>query len=163
MIVFISGLPGSGKSTVGVMVAQKFGWAFVEADDFLSQEAKEQVKAGQLLSPEQLDSWVVDGVIPNLILLEKKGPVVASGLLSEEKFVSTLSARSLKILYINLEVPYEVLKQRVSARDHFAGADILEKCWELRDKLVLPGPTINAAQSLQKVVEDVARKVDLFK
>jgi len=37
--IVLTGFMGSGKSTVGPLVAQKFGWRFVDADDVIEAEA----------------------------------------------------------------------------------------------------------------------------
>jgi shikimate kinase len=37
--IVLTGFMGSGKSTVGPLVAQRLGWRFVDADDFIEAEA----------------------------------------------------------------------------------------------------------------------------
>jgi gluconokinase len=34
MILIVTGVSGSGKSTVGAMLAGRLGWQFADADDF---------------------------------------------------------------------------------------------------------------------------------
>lgn len=157
MIVFISGLPGSGKSTVGKLVAEKLSWNFVESDTFLTKEMKEQIQKGELLSPAQLDSWVMESVIPNIIKLEQENPIVVSGLLAEEKYVKKLTTENSNVLFINLSAPYEVLKKRVTSRNHFAKEEMLNKCWEFKEKFTLPGPTIDATLPVEEVVQKIVK------
>lgn len=157
MIIFISGLPGAGKSTVGSLVAKELGWTFVEADAFLSEEMKVQIKKGKLLSVKQLDAWVIEGLIPNIIKLEQEGPIVAAGMLAELKYIKLLSNQSVNILYINLDVPYATLQERVTSRDHFAKEKMLNECWKSRDKLILPGPSVCGDQPLDNIVEAIIK------
>jgi len=159
MILFISGLPGSGKSTVGIQVAKELEWAFVEADTFLTEAMKKQIQAGVLLSATQLDSWVIDNVIPNIVKLERGGSLVVSGLLAEKKYVEKLTSESSNIVYINLSAPYEILKERVTSRNHFAKEDMLEKCWEFKERFILPGPTIDATLPINTVVKNIVKIV----
>ncbi len=159
MIIFVSGLPGSGKSTVGSLVAEKLDWSFVEADEYLSEETKKQIKAGELLSQEQLDDWIIKKLIPNVIEQEKEGPLVVAGMLAEKRFVAKLSHEGNEVLFINLNVPYEVLEKRVGERDHFAKKEMLDKCWQFKEKFVLPGPTIDATHSPSSIVEEIISKV----
>ncbi len=155
MILFISGLPGSGKSTTGSLVAKKLGWRFVEADNFLTKEMRLQIQKGQLLTPRQLDLWVIDNVIPSILELEQKQPIVVAGMLAEKKYAKKITEKGLKIFYINLLAPYQILKERITSRDHFAQEKILNECWNVRERFILPGPNIDATQPLDKVVEDI--------
>ena len=155
MIVFLSGLPGAGKSTAGLKVAHHLGWNFVEADQFLTEEMKAQISEGILLSQEQLSTWVIDALIPHLVKLEKEGPLVVAGMLGEKIFVDTLTQQASKVVYINIDVPYETLKERVESRDHFAGVAMLNKCWQLREQLILPGETVDGSEDLENVVEAI--------
>ncbi|TMP95123.1 MAG: AAA family ATPase, partial [Verrucomicrobia bacterium] len=36
VIVIVFGVSGAGKTTIGKLLAQEFGWRFYEADDFHS-------------------------------------------------------------------------------------------------------------------------------
>ncbi len=98
----------------------------------------------------------MDRVIPNIIELEKAKSIVAAGMLAQPKYLELLTKSSPNILYINLIAPYTLLKERVIARNHFAGEKILDGCWELRDKLILPGPSVdNSGQSIDKVTNEI--------
>lgn len=160
MILFLSGLPGSGKSTIGNAVADKLGWKFVEADDFLDESLKDQIQKGVLLTPEQLDSWVMDKVIPGIVGIELQQPVVAAGLLAEEKYVDKLTSESPEVVYVNLLAPYEVLKERVRSRSHFAKEEMLNQCWEVKEKFILPGVSVDGTQPIDVIVQEI---VDLVK
>ena len=46
MIVIISGVAGSGKTTVGAMLAGRLGWPFADADDFHPAANVEKMRAG---------------------------------------------------------------------------------------------------------------------
>ncbi|MCS7081585.1 MAG: shikimate kinase [Bacteroidetes bacterium] len=41
--LYVTGLPGSGKSTVGPLVARRLGWAFVDLDRLLEQRAHRSI------------------------------------------------------------------------------------------------------------------------
>lgn len=159
MIVFISGLPGAGKSTVGAALAEKLSWQFCEADDFLTDDMKAQISRGELLTPEQLDTWVLEGVIPGLVHAEQNGPVVAAGILAEPDFRERLITSAEAVIFYNLDVPYDVLVERISERDHIAKREMLDKCWPERARFVLNGHTINATQSVENIVEEIRKHI----
>ncbi|MDP5134449.1 gluconokinase, GntK/IdnK-type [Rheinheimera baltica] len=56
--VVIMGVAGSGKSTVGHLLAQQLGWRFIEGDDFHSPKAKHMMASGIPLADSLRDSWV---------------------------------------------------------------------------------------------------------
>ena len=45
MIIVLMGVTGSGKSTVGKLLAGQLGWKFVEGDDFHSPKNIEKMPA----------------------------------------------------------------------------------------------------------------------
>lgn len=50
MVIFIHGLPGSGKSTLGLRLAYDLQWSFLEMDDYISASMKEKMQSGELIS-----------------------------------------------------------------------------------------------------------------
>ena len=40
MIVVVMGVSGSGKTTIGRLLAERMGWTFADADDYLSAAAE---------------------------------------------------------------------------------------------------------------------------
>ena len=58
MIVIISGVSGSGKTTVGAMLAGRLGWPFADADDFHPDANVEKMRAGIPLTDEDRRPWL---------------------------------------------------------------------------------------------------------
>jgi gluconokinase len=58
MIVILMGVSGSGKSTVGKLLACELGWAFVEADDFHPAANIEKMRHGIPLNDEDRRPWL---------------------------------------------------------------------------------------------------------
>ncbi|MCO5587315.1 hypothetical protein L7F22_041264 [Adiantum nelumboides] len=56
--IVIMGVSGSGKSTVGHLLAQSLGCDFLDADDFHSQENKEKMKQGIPLTDSDRWPWL---------------------------------------------------------------------------------------------------------
>lgn len=54
----VMGVSGSGKTTVGKMLAEKLGWHFVEADDYHSEANKAKMHAGIPLTDEDRRPWL---------------------------------------------------------------------------------------------------------
>jgi len=57
-IVLISGVAGSGKTTVGRLLAQELGWPYFEADDFHPAANKEKMGRGVPLDDDDRAPWL---------------------------------------------------------------------------------------------------------
>jgi gluconokinase len=57
-VIVLMGVSGSGKTTVGEMLAAKLGWTFVEADDFHPDANKSKMHAGIPLNDDDRRPWL---------------------------------------------------------------------------------------------------------
>lgn len=108
--VILIGMPGSGKSTLGVLLAKALGYSFVDTDLIISRMADKPLQ--KILNEDGLDSF--------LELEEKVGcelecdkTVVATGgsMVLSEKAMQNLKSDS-KVVYIR--VPLDEIKRRVT-------------------------------------------------
>ncbi len=57
MIIVLMGVTGSGKTTVGRLLAEDLGWTYVDADDFHSELNIEKMKGGIPLNDADRKPW----------------------------------------------------------------------------------------------------------
>src|SRR5262245_42792612 len=57
-VVVIMGVSGSGKTTVGALLAGTLGWPYAEADDFHSRANVEKMAAGHPLTDDDRRPWL---------------------------------------------------------------------------------------------------------
>jgi len=81
VIVILFGVSGSGKTTIGKLLAERLGWRFYEADDFHPLANIEKMRSGRALTDE--DRW------PWLKLLREQ---IARSLAAKENAVLACSA-----------------------------------------------------------------------
>jgi len=57
-IVLVMGVSGSGKTTIGALLAGQLGWTYAEADDFHPKSNVEKMAAGHPLTDEDRWPWL---------------------------------------------------------------------------------------------------------
>lgn len=107
--VVLIGMPGAGKSTVGVVLAKVLGFEFIDSD--LEIQKKEKRLLSEIIEQEGLDRFIqIEGSVNKDLLVDRT--VIATGgsavyhTQAMEHFKKTA-----KIVYINLS--YETLVSRL--------------------------------------------------
>ena len=62
MILLVICVTGSGKATVGQLLASRLGWAFLDADDFHLAENIAKFKCGVALTHADREPWLGESV-----------------------------------------------------------------------------------------------------
>ena len=58
MIVVLMGVTGSGKTTIGELLAERAGAVFADADDYHPEANKQKMAAGHPLNDEDRQPWL---------------------------------------------------------------------------------------------------------
>ena len=123
----ITGVAGSGKSTVGEALAERLQQPFFDADDLHTAENRARMRQGIPLDDARREPWLrrVRAVIEKA-LADRTGAVVACSAL-KERYRKTLSDGLAGVRYVFLDADRDLLLQRLAARtDHFAGPSLLD-------------------------------------
>lgn len=125
MIALIMGTTGSGKTTVGQLLAAKLHWEFADADDFHSSANIAKMKQGIALSDADRRPWLaaIRGQIAQW-LSQGKNVVLACSALKQDYREELLLSDEVKLIY--LKGDYALIAKRLQTRlHHFADEQLL--------------------------------------
>lgn len=118
--VVIMGVSGSGKSTVGRLLAEKMGADFFDADDFHPESNKKKMSAGEPLTDEDRAGWLgrLSAMLKNQRELKRKTVLACSAL--KHSYRDTLRQGDQTILWVYLKGSEQLIRERLKARTgHF--------------------------------------------
>ncbi|HXS11081.1 MAG TPA: gluconokinase [Acidobacteriaceae bacterium] len=120
MIVVLMGVSGSGKTTIGTLLAQRTGTVFADADDYHPQANKDKMRAGIPLNDDDRQPWleILNGLLRGWYQSGEGGVLACSAL--KEKYRQTLAngIPANAMTFVWLDPSTDVLTERVAARHH---------------------------------------------
>jgi gluconokinase len=140
MIIVVMGVSGSGKTTVGELLADRLGWEFADADEFHSAANVAKMRAGTPLTDADRAAWLraIATWIEDHIAAGKDGVVTCSAL----KRAYRERLRGSGVWFVYLDGDRELIARRMATRHgHFFPAKLLDS--QFRD-LEPPGPDESA-------------------
>lgn len=158
MIVIVMGTTGSGKTTVGSLLAKRLGWEFVDADDFHPPSNVEKMKHGIPLTDADREPWLKalhDRIVE--WTAGKRSVVLACSALKQSYRDELRASSDVKFVY--LKGSYQLFSQRVLARrGHFAKQDLLVSQFAALEEPT-DAITVDAAPPPEQIVSEVRRKL----
>jgi len=116
MIRIFYGEMGSGKSYWGKKFAEFEGINFIEGDDFLPEALKHKVDRAQLLTPEEVDSYIRDCLIPALKKIDQ--PTIVSQALYRREHRKLISNNVDNVEWVLITAPFFQHMKQLFSRKH---------------------------------------------
>ena len=129
MIVVLMGVSGSGKTTIGTLLAERMGTLFADADDYHPAANKAKMASGQPLNDDDRQPWLetLNKMMRGWFESGKGGVLACSAL--KEKYRATLASGmpASAVHFVLLDGSKEMIAERLAARKHeFMNAKLLE-------------------------------------
>ena len=162
--VVVAGVSGSGKTTVGRRLADRLGWAYVEADDHHPPANLAKMRRGEALTDDDRAPWLAAlRAELDRHLSAGEGVVLTSSALKAAYRRVLTDGRS-DVAIVLLHGPPRLLAQRLDARQgHFFDPRLLQS---QLDVLELPGPSeptvvVDVSADSDAIVDRVVRDLGL--
>jgi len=161
MVVIIFGVSGAGKTTIGQLLAEEFGWRFYEADDFHSQANTDKMRQCVPLTDEDRWPWLesLRQVIKRCLAAGENAVLACSALKEAYRRRLRLNA-DVKLVFLrgDYELIANQLRQR---RGHFMNPALLQS--QFAD-LEEPQPTegavvIELGRNPRELVQEIKSKL----
>jgi carbohydrate kinase (thermoresistant glucokinase family) len=162
MVLVVSGVAASGKTTVGKMLAERLGLPYADADEFHPKENLRKMSAGQPLTDNDRVPWL-DAIarwIDERLAAGESAVVTASAL---KKAYREKTCRP-GVCFVFLKVSLEVARERLARRQgHFFPAALAASQFEVLEEPTPDEPVIvvDADQPPQEVVEQILKAARL--
>jgi gluconokinase len=154
------GTAGSGKTTVGKLLAAQLQWEFADGDDFHPPANIEKMSHGIPLHDEDRIPWL-HSIREAMLQWDAQGRNVVLACSALKRRYRDLLQINSNVKLVYLKGSYELFRERLRARKgHYAGEQILAGQFadleEPTDAI-----TIDAAQSPEQIVAEIRKRLAL--
>ncbi|MEG4507431.1 gluconokinase [Microcoleus sp. F6_B4] len=155
MITIVMGVSGSGKTTVGKLLAQSLNWDFSDADDFHPSANIDKMSRGIPLEDADRLPWLLQlqAAIDRWLLENKNVVLACSALKASYREMLCRDQQRMKIVY--LKGSFQLLATRLKNREnHYMKADLLLSQLEILEE-PLDAMIVDASQPLELIVSQI--------
>lgn len=155
--VIAMGVSGSGKSTVGLLLADRLGAVFVDADDLHTAEHVAKMATGSPLTDDDREPWLRR--VAETVADAPGSIVVACSALRRAYRDLLRSQAGRPLAFVHLDAPREILAGRLEhRRGHFMPAALLDSQLETLEPLDddEPGIVVDVTRDPAAIVDDVS-------
>lgn len=132
MLIIITGVSGTGKTTMGELISRELGIPFYDADDFHPKSNIEKMSQGQPLNDQDRQPWL-EILAEKLTKSQKFGGAVLGCSALKESYRHILQVDP-NIKWIHLKGQRDLIWERMLARkNHYMKAEMLDSqfaTWE---------------------------------
>jgi gluconokinase len=154
-LVVVMGVAGSGKSAVGVLLAERLGVAYGEADEFHPPANVDKMASGQPLTDEDREPWL--RAIGAWLHERREVGAVASCSALRHRYRDTLRSQAPSAVFLHLAGGHDLIARRMAAREgHFMPTSLLNSQFDTLEPLSEDetGVVIDVGRPVHAIVEE---------
>jgi gluconokinase len=154
VIVVVMGVAGSGKTTIGRMLADAIPCTFFEGDSLHSRASVEKMSQGIPLTDADRAPWLA-AIHQHIVDVFNRGESVVVGCSALKQSYRTVLANGLPVTWVYLKGDQDLIQSRMLGRaGHFMKANMLESQFEALEE---PSDALVAdvSQSPDTIVERI--------
>ena len=159
--VILMGVSGSGKTTIGRLLADQLGWEYIEGDDHHPPQNVQKMAGGIPLNDTDRQPWLerLHGILS--AHTQAHQPIVLACSALKQRYRQTLAAGLPKVHFVYLKGNDELIARRLAERPHHymkAGmlASQFEALQEPEDAL-----TVDITQNPQVICRIIRKSLNL--
>ena len=120
MIVVLMGVTGSGKTTVGKLLAERANAAFADADDYFPTAQREKMAAGHPLNDEDRQPWLeqLNRVLIGWSQAGTSGVLACSALKARYRDMLSAGMAAGAVVFVVLDGSKQMIASRLATRKH---------------------------------------------
>ncbi|MRT94334.1 NADP-dependent phosphogluconate dehydrogenase [Ancylomarina sp. 16SWW S1-10-2] len=160
-VIFIMGVSGCGKSTIGELLSEELSVPFFDGDDFHPQSNIEKMSNGIPLNDEDRYDWLVTlNELAKKQLQKNSCVIVCSALKKSYRDILNRNIQN-QVKWIHLSGSFDQIFERLKNRKHhFMSSDLLQSQF---DTLEEPENAIeiNIGLKPQEIIEEIIKKIKM--
>lgn len=158
MVIIIIGVTGSGKTTIGKLLARELGWKFYDADDFHPSTSTEKMSRGLPLDDQDRMPWLwaIRDLITSLIERKENAVIACSALKSAYRKILCVGR---DVVFVYLKADISLIEERVKRRrGHFMNPALLQSQFDILEE---PKKSlhVNAALTPAEIVQQIRSRL----
>ncbi|MGB5420438.1 NADP-dependent phosphogluconate dehydrogenase [Algibacter sp.] len=161
IVIFIMGVSGCGKSTIGQMLSQKLNIPFFDGDDFHPQSNIDKMSSGKSLNDDDRYGWLVAlNDLAKKQLQKNSCIIVCSALKKSYRDILNKDIQN-QVKWIHLAGSFNQITERLNNRkNHFMTSALLQSQFDTLEK---PSEAleVNICLSPKEIVEIITKEIKM--
>ena len=159
MFVVVMGVSGSGKSTIGRLLAERLGCPFYDGDDYHPAANVAKMAAGIPLDDADRDGWLAElaALIAVGLARGEDGVIACSALKRQYRDVLSVDERRVRFVYLRGE--FDTIWARLQSREgHFMGANLLQSQFDALEEprgAIVVDTSLEPEQVIDRILEQL--------
>ena len=159
MFVVVMGVSGSGKSTIGRLLAERLGCPFYDGDDYHPAANVAKMAAGIPLDDADRDGWLAElAALIAVGLARGEGGVIACSALKRQ-YRDVLSVDERRVRFVYLRGEFDTIWARLQSREgHFMGANLLQSQFDALEEprgAIVVDTSLEPEQVIDRILEQL--------